>query len=221
MSDKPERLREARISAGFETAADAAAYLGLATPTYTSHENGSRGITAKKAELYARAFKVSPEWLLYGSGKELPKSAATTPGAEPIAMIPVYDVQASAGDGMMVLTEDAAYMLEFPRGYLQYITKGANPTHLAIIGVRGDSMLPTLADDDIVMLDRSKRDLSQDGLFVIRDNGDALLVKRIGRARTPGHVTVISDNRSLYDPVEKSLDDIEVIGRVIWAGGKV
>lgn len=221
MDTKEDRLVEARRNAGFASASEAAQKFGWTVSTYLGHENGSRGITAKKAELYARAFKVSPEWLLYGSGKELSKGAPTQIETEPGTMVPVYDVQASAGDGMMVLTEDAAYMLEFPRGYLQYITKGANPTHLAIIGVRGDSMLPTLADDDIVMLDRSKRDLSQDGLFVIRDNGDALLVKRIGRARTPGHVTVISDNRSLYDPVEKSLDDIEVIGKVIWAGGKV
>jgi phage repressor protein C with HTH and peptisase S24 domain len=139
----------------------------------------------------------------------------------PIDMIPVYDIYASAGDGMVVLTEDAAYMMEFPRGYLQYITKGANPDHLSIIGVRGDSMLPTLADDDIVMLDRSKRDLSQDGVFVIRDIGDGLLVKRIGRASKAGHVMLISDNRDLYPLIEKPLADIEVIGKVIWSGGKV
>lgn len=220
MSDKPERLKEARINAGFETAADAAAYLGLATPTYTSHENGSRGITAKKAELYARAFKVSPEWLLYGSGKSPHKDVVAAQEAEPVTMVPVYDVQASAGDGAFAVHEEPVSSLVFPARYLRLFTR-ANPRDLAIISVKGDSMLPTLADDDVVMLDRSKRDLSYDGLFVIRDNGDALLVKRIGRARTPGHVTVISDNRGLYDPVEKKLDDIEVIGRVIWAGGKV
>ncbi|WP_050774234.1 S24 family peptidase [Roseobacter sp. AzwK-3b] len=136
------------------------------------------------------------------------------------AMVSVYDVYASAGDGAVVIHEEPIGSLAFPANYLRQLTQ-ANWRDLAIISVKGDSMLPTLADDDVVMLDRSKRDLSYDGLFVIRDNGEALLVKRIQRAPTPGHVMIISDNRALYDPVEKKLSDIEVIGRVIWAGGKV
>jgi phage repressor protein C with HTH and peptisase S24 domain len=220
MNSKEERLVEARRNAGFASASEAAQKFGWTVSTYLGHENGSRGITAEKAELYARAFRVSPEWLLYGSAKSLPKDGGTNPESEPVTMVPVYDVQASAGDGAFAVHEDPVSSLVFPARYLRLFTR-SNPRDLAIISVKGDSMLPTLADDDVVMLDRSKRDLSYDGLFVIRDNGDALLVKRIGRARTPGHVTVISDNRGLYDPVEKKLDDIEVIGRVIWAGGKV
>jgi phage repressor protein C with HTH and peptisase S24 domain len=222
MENAQERLKTARVRAGFETAADAAEYLGIATPTYTSHENGSRGITANKAAIYARAFKVSPEWLLYGrAGAAQRRQETSIPNPEPVAMVPVYDVQASAGDGATVIHEEPVSSLVFPARYLSHITS-SNPRDLSIISVKGDSMHPTLADDDVVMLDRSKRDLSFDGLFVIRDNGgDALLVKRIGRASAPGHVMVISDNRALYDPIEKKLEDIEVIGKVIWAGGKV
>jgi phage repressor protein C with HTH and peptisase S24 domain len=222
MSEPADRLKEARIRAGFETAADAATYLGLAAPTYASHENGSRGITVSKAGVYARAFRVSPEWILYGASKSAPTQAQPelAPSDMPHDLVPVYDVCASAGDGVFVSSEEQIDSMAFPAGYLRWLTR-ANPRDLAIIGVKGDSMHPTLADDDVVMLDRSKRDLSYDGLFVIRDNGDALLVKRIGRAKTPGHVTMISDNRALYDPVEKALTDIEVIGKVIWAGGKV
>lgn len=135
-------------------------------------------------------------------------------------LVPVFDVQASAGDGVVVYDERAVAQLAFPTGYLAKLTS-ANPRDLKIISVKGDSMLPTLADDDVVMLDVSKRDLSYDGLFVIKDGGEALLVKRIGRAGKRGHVTIISDNRAVYPSVEKSLQDIEVVGRVVWKGGKV
>ncbi|MCA2014401.1 helix-turn-helix transcriptional regulator [Cereibacter sphaeroides] len=135
-------------------------------------------------------------------------------------LVNVYDVQASAGNGVVVYDEQAVAQLAFPPGYLARLTS-AKPYDLKIISVKGDSMLPTLADDDVVMLDISKRDLSYDGLFVIRDGGDALLVKRIGRASQRGFVTIISDNRNVYPSVEKSLQDIEVVGRVIWRGGKV
>ena len=135
-------------------------------------------------------------------------------------LVNVYDVQASAGNGVVVYDEQAVAQLAFPPGYLAKLTS-AKPKDLKIISVKGDSMLPTLADDDVVMLDISKRDLSYDGLFVIRDGGDALLVKRIGRASQRGFVTIISDNRNVYPSVEKALQDIEVVGRVVWRGGKV
>ena len=68
MSDPAEQLRIARLRAGFETAKDAAEALGVAVSTYIGHENGHRGYPARKAELYARRFKVREQWLLYGVG---------------------------------------------------------------------------------------------------------------------------------------------------------
>lgn len=69
MSDPAERLRIARLRAGYETGKDAAEALGLPVSTYLSHENGSRGYPAKKAAVYARKFKVREQWLLYGIGE--------------------------------------------------------------------------------------------------------------------------------------------------------
>jgi hypothetical protein len=68
MADPSERLRIARLRAGYETGKDAAEALGFAISTYLGHENGSRGISAKKAEIYARKYKVREQWLLYGVG---------------------------------------------------------------------------------------------------------------------------------------------------------
>lgn len=69
MTDPAERLRIARLRAGYETAKDAAEAMGFAVSTYLAHENGSRGYPAKKAEIYARRFKVREQWLLYGTGE--------------------------------------------------------------------------------------------------------------------------------------------------------
>lgn len=68
MTDPAERLRIARLRAGYDTAKDAAEALGFPVSTYLSHENGSRGITAKRAATYARKYKVREQWLLYGVG---------------------------------------------------------------------------------------------------------------------------------------------------------
>jgi len=63
-----ERLAAARKQAGFETAAEAAAALGIPYPTYAGHENGSSGFRTDKGELYAKRFKVRFEWLMRGTG---------------------------------------------------------------------------------------------------------------------------------------------------------
>lgn len=68
MTDPAERLRIARLRAGFETGKEAAEAMGFPVSTYLAHENGSRGYPAKKAATYARKFKVREQWLLYGVG---------------------------------------------------------------------------------------------------------------------------------------------------------
>jgi phage repressor protein C with HTH and peptisase S24 domain len=65
----------------------------------------------------------------------------------------------------------------------------------------------------------SKTSLGYEGLFVIRI-ADVLHVKRLSHSR-PGHVLVISDNKAKYPEREYSTDDIEVVGKVLWSGGKV
>ncbi len=63
-----ERLKIARQNAGYATTVDAAAALGMPQSTYAGHENGLRGFPASRAPSYARKFKVTEEWLLYGKG---------------------------------------------------------------------------------------------------------------------------------------------------------
>ncbi len=84
MTDSATRLRQARKSAGFASAQDACARFGWSYPTYSGHENGSRGYKTGKAEEYARAFRVDLAWLLTGIGHPRPDSAARHAGlAEP------------------------------------------------------------------------------------------------------------------------------------------
>lgn len=61
-----ERLKSARIKAGFETASQAANSMGVVPATYLAHENASRGIRNDALERYARKFKVDMSYLLTG-----------------------------------------------------------------------------------------------------------------------------------------------------------
>lgn len=68
MPERAQRLRSARIAAGFTSASAAARRLNISVPTYLAHENGGRAFSVEDAKLYARRFGVSLEWLLTGEG---------------------------------------------------------------------------------------------------------------------------------------------------------
>lgn len=68
MRSPGERLKAARVAAGYESAPAAAQAMGVPEATYMGHENGSRGF-GRAAERYARFFRTTPEWLLYGRGE--------------------------------------------------------------------------------------------------------------------------------------------------------
>lgn len=134
-------------------------------------------------------------------------------------LVAVYDVSASAGHGMIVDEyEGIASRLSFPPNYLRHITT-TSPEHLAIISVTGGSMTPTLHHDDIVMVDFTKKNISYDGMFCLRHDG-LLKIKRPKWG--PGRETIIlhSDNEKEYPPEAVPVDEIEVVGRVVWVGAK-
>lgn len=63
---KAERLRQARIRAGFESAAAAARSLQMPYATYAGQENGVRGFGRDYVLRYAAHFGVDPAWLEFG-----------------------------------------------------------------------------------------------------------------------------------------------------------
>ncbi len=88
---------------------------------------------------------------------------------------------------------------------------------LSAIEVEGDSMEPALRDGDEILVDRTPRPLRA-GIHVARVD-DVLLVKRLERVGA-GRLRLISDNPA-YAAVERDLNEVEVIGRVVWKGGRL
>lgn len=72
MPSPHERLRKAREEAGYQSASDAARAMGVGETAYYNHENGWRGLS-RGAERYARFFRVSVDWLLFGKGEMRPR----------------------------------------------------------------------------------------------------------------------------------------------------
>lgn len=175
-----------------------------------------RGVPRKLAEedrrKLARYFGVD-ESLLGGPAR------APTPSEDLIA-IPRFDIRASAGPGAFAEGETPIAHLGFDPRFLKQLCS-ASPSDLSIIRVRGDSMFPTLADGDDIMVDRSAAGTRiSDGIYVLRQD-ETLMVKRIAVDPTSRRLTISSDNSSYPAWRDCEPDSIEVIGRVVWAGRKI
>lgn len=138
------------------------------------------------------------------------------------ALVPVQraDVFASAGPGALPGAERKRPYFGFDQQWLRRLTATA-PDRLEVIRVEGDSMAPTLnAGDDILVDLGDAGERLRDGIYVLRVDG-TLLVKRLAIHPVGRRVTVQSDNPAYGDLPDCGLDEIQVLGRVIWAGRKV
>lgn len=129
--------------------------------------------------------------------------------------IPRLPLEASAGPGAVGAQEVAFDAFRFSRKWLR--EKGLDAGQLSAIRVMGDSMDPLLRDGDEILVDRTPRAF-REGVHVLR-LGDMLHVKRV-QAGAPGRLRLISANEA-YDPVEVALEDVDLVGRVVWKGGRL
>jgi len=175
-----------------------------------------RGTPRKLAEndrrTLARYFNVDER--LLGGDHSLPSSIET--------LIPIarYSVAASAGPGAITGLEQPVAQLGFSKGWLEQLSR-AKPEDLSIIKVEGDSMFPTLNDGDDIMVDRSETSRrASDGIYVLRRD-EALMVKRITVNPSRGSYNVSSDNAAYASWPDCAPGDIDVLGRVVWAGRNI
>jgi phage repressor protein C with HTH and peptisase S24 domain len=142
-------------------------------------------------------------------------------GGDSYALLPVYDTAASAGPGKDMDREAVMHRIAFRADWIRTVTR-ASLDQLAVIGVDGDSMEPTLRPGDTVLVDfRQNQPADKDGIYVIR-TGNGLQVKRVqvelGR---PPKIAVLSDNPAYQPQRNLKPEDIHVVGRVIWLGRQV
>jgi phage repressor protein C with HTH and peptisase S24 domain len=139
--------------------------------------------------------------------------------AEELISVPVLDVQASAGPGAFADTEHARARMRFDPSWLRGLNLDAR--QLSVIQVVGDSMSPTLDDGDDILVDRGDAAMNlRDGIYVLRLDG-VLNVKRLVVDRARRRVSVKSDNAAYTSWPTLDLAQLDVIGRVVWAGRRL
>lgn len=134
-------------------------------------------------------------------------------GKTEFASIGRYDARLSAGPGSIIdpHAEPLGYQL-VEMSWLQTLTN-AKPERLALLRVDGDSMLPTLEDGDWVLIDRTQRRFTRQGIYALAVGDDAW-IKRMMMDLAEKKVRVISDNPK-YPPQLLPEEDLRLIGRYV------
>lgn len=188
-----ERLKIARERAGYSSAAEVARKFGWTETTYRAHENGQRNIPRERAPIYARAFRVAPEWLLYGRGD---------PAKKPVPLVGMV------GAGAEIFEADSGGALDDVEP-----PPGVGPDAVAV-EVRGDSMYPRYMEGDVLIYDRHVSIDRANGQECVVGFADGRRFVKVVRARG-----ALVDLESFNAPPMRD-QSVEWVAPVLWVKRK-
>jgi hypothetical protein len=144
-----------------------------------------------------------------------PMPLADQRGGAGVIAVPEVRISASAGGGTHLEQEAGGTDWYFDSGWLRYELRAA-PRDLRIISIDGDSMEPVLQSGDKVMIDLSRTAPSPPGIFVLHD-GIGLVAKQLELIPNsePPRLLIRSESPR-YQNYERTLEEVNIVGRVIW-----
>lgn len=209
----PERLKEAIGTLSVRAFAQKCGHSESGLRKYISGETFP---PLDKLASIAEAADVSVEWLVTGDGSEV-KEPNNTYGSGSLlsefVLIPGYRIQVSAGHGSLNPDQlEPTRHLAFRRKWLKY--RGFNENDLAIVWAKGDSMEPTINNNDTLVVHLGRNKPSDGHIYIFR-NGEELFVKRYQSML--GTWRLISDNTyySALDIPKEDQHQFEVVGQVV------
>lgn len=143
--------------------------------------------------------------------RERPTRAQET---ERIVNVPMIDLAYGMGGTYLDdLGEEAEIRTEpFPLSFIRRYTR-AKPDNLVFAEGMGDSMVPTITSNDLMLIDQSDNTLRIADQIWAFSFGGVGMIKRL-RPRPDGSIAILSDNPNV--PEDRAVDDeLFLIGRVV------
>lgn len=143
-------------------------------------------------------------------------SGGKTDSGVAIKLLPTHAGMGSGGTG----EGDEGYVT-FSRDLIENELKAPADALLAIIA-EGNSMEPDFFGGDQILVDTRRKSLSQPGAFCLWDL-DGHVIKYLERIPNsdPPRVRVISVKADLYKPWERLVEEVSIVGKVVWFGRRV
>lgn len=222
-----ERLKAARVRLGLSQE-QFCARVGVSKGSQIQYEGGK---TAPNAEYLLKIKRLGVDVAgLFGGKSDI--EAITSGAIGPLVrardqsaddhpdldLVQVHEIDLAYGLGGTYSDGPVdTHVLHFPRTWLESITK-TPPSQLTFARGRGDSMMPTMLDGDIVLIDRSQRSVREQDAIWAFTVGDIAMIKRL-RVRSET-VHILSDNDRV-PPDEAHAEEVNVVGRVVFIGRRI
>ncbi|WP_321530434.1 S24 family peptidase [uncultured Desulfuromonas sp.] len=208
--------------------------LGVSRNTIANYETGQRMPDApflnRVLELYP---ETNPTWLLTGKGtrgKRIPglKASPLTTAHDNLHQDAYSDeeyifLSTQEIDGLnrraeKVNTTQLDNCLAFKRSWIK--SQGLNPEQLSLVSVRGDSMEPTIKEGAMLLVEKNNSPPGE-GIYVF-EGEHGLLVRRTQYNPFDHTLSLFCDNPHYTPLTAKSgqINDLKLLGRVVWIGGK-
>lgn len=209
-----------------------AEHVGLSTAFLSRIQNEKRGISLENALRIAKVFSVDVTDVTDEFEDDQLAEAGNIESLAPKPQrrdeIPEIDLVAGLGGGGISILENTTkngitFHKEAVRDHWRLPDwmlnrMGVHAQHVAAFPSRGDSMLPTIEDGDVVFIDTRHRVPSPPGIYALADEFGGVVVKRLEVTSRPGDETItvqISSDNPRHMTRELTLDEIQIIGRYI------
>jgi phage repressor protein C with HTH and peptisase S24 domain len=214
-----EILERLKCASGANSDADLADKLGLKRSSISTAKT-RKMIPSSWIVNTANLFKISADSLIFGeksthaaplAGKQVAEASEN----QHIISIPLVEAELAAGGGSFI---DSKFIIKHIEINIELIKYKGPMKDLVFMSVQGDSMTPTIAHQDLVLINLSQTTPYSGGVFAVaHDYG--IYVKRL--ITEPGKLILRSDNRYYNDIVidlrdEATMSLVKIIGRAVW-----
>jgi len=180
--------------------------LGLSNTQYANNKIRNK-IPFPEIALFCDSRGITINWVLFAQS-----SMNLIEREEDVYKIRLIDkINASCGGGNFD-DEDATVEYIYIDKFFANKLGIHNSNNLEAINVVGDSMSPTIEDNSIVLLDRSKNTLQKPAIYVVRTI-QGLFAKRLV-LNSNGYIDLLSDNTE-YPLMSMLPEEITIMGEVI------
>ena len=214
--------------------------VGMSQGTLGSHLNGHRPLTQKLAVSMAEMLGVpigsfskriedDIGRMASAAGLSQALAAPDADGRTPPRSFDLNDepgytgvlqltARGSTGDGEDTPHVEIRGVMAFKSAWLR--ANNLNQKHLDVIYANGHSMEPTINDGDVLLVDESRVEPKDGQIFAMQSESKGTIVKRLVKSDFDGWI-IRSDNPLYRDETlrDGEINEVRIIGRVVWRGG--
>ncbi|WP_282012568.1 XRE family transcriptional regulator [Nitrospina watsonii] len=167
------------------------------------------------------------EWLISGEGRKTKGRVQEDPeayqaGSEEAEFVYLSQLYQASGVGLRESLDHRAVVdhLAFKKKWVQD-TLQVPEEKLLLIEAMGDSMEPTLYHGDLLLIDASRDQMRDDGIYCFRTPNEEVWIKRL--QSIPGEGLAVKSDNPKYEAFtlsEAEKKRYAIIGPVVWIGRK-